>query len=99
GRVWGLVPAVTHQPLPEERELLVGELADLTLLATHPGRSEHRPEDPRLRVAVGGRHHVFLDGQVQEQAQSLERARDAAPRDLVWLQAHDALSGEADVPF
>jgi len=34
-------------------------------------------------VRPGGRHHVLLDRHVQEQAQRLERARDAAARDLV----------------
>ena len=33
--VGGLVPAVAHQPLAEEREPLLGELADLLLLAAH----------------------------------------------------------------
>ena len=47
-----------------------------------------------MRVAVGGGHHVLLHGHVQEQAQRLERAGDAALADLVWLQADDAKPGE-----
>ena len=70
---------------------------DLALLAPHPGRAQDRAHDARLRVPVGGRHHVLLDGHVQEQPQRLERARDAALGDLVRREADDRLALEADV--
>ena len=95
--VGGLVPAVAHQPLAEEREPLLGELADLLLLAAHAGRAQHRAEDAGLRVPVRGRHHVLAHGHVEEQAQRLERAGDPAARDLVRLEALDARAGEDDV--
>ena len=95
--VGGLVPAVAHQPLAEEREPLLGELADLLLLAAHARRAQHRAEDAGLRVPVRGRHHVLAHGHVEEEAQRLERARDPAARDLVRLEALDARAGEDDV--
>ena len=91
-RVRGLVPAVAHQPLAEEREPLLGEPLDLALLAAHARRAQHRAEDAGLRVAVRGRHHVLLDRHVQEEAQRLERARDAALADLVRLRARRSLA-------
>ena len=42
--VRGLIPAVAHQPLAEEREPPLGELADLALLAPLAGRAQHRAE-------------------------------------------------------
>ena len=82
-RVRRLVPAVAHQPLAEEAELLLGQRRDRLLLAPHPGRAQDRAHDARLRVPVGGGHHVLLDRHVQEQPQRLERARDALAVDLV----------------
>jgi len=52
-----------------------------------------------MGMAVRGRHHVLLDGHVQEQAQGLEGASDPEPGDLVRLHAGDAPSREADVAF
>src|SRR4029079_8403210 len=49
------------------------------------------------RVAVCGRHHVLPHGHVQEQPQRLERAGDPLARDLVGLEAADALTREPDV--
>ena len=92
-----LVPAVAHQPLAEEAEPLLGERLDLALLAPHAGRAQDRAHDARLRVRVRGGHHVLLDRHVQEQPQRLERPRDPALRDLVRLEAEQALAGEADV--
>ena len=96
-RVGGLVPAVAHQPLAEERELLLGERGDLALLPAHPGRAQHGAKDPGARVSVGRGHHVLLDGHVQEQPQRLERPRDAPARDLVRGEAHDRLAVEKDL--
>ena len=95
--VGGLVPAIAHQPLTEEREPLLRELADLLLLAPHARRAQHRAEDAGLRVPVRGRHHVLAHGHVEEQPQRLERAGDPAARDLVRLEALDARAGEDDV--
>ncbi len=41
-RVRRLVPAVAHQPLAEEAELLLGERVDLALLAPRRGRAQDR---------------------------------------------------------
>src|SRR5439155_22468191 len=43
--VCGLVPAVAHETLAEEREALRGELPDLPLLAPHPRRPQQRAAD------------------------------------------------------
>ena len=95
--VRGLIPAIAHEPVAEEREPLLGELADLAFLAPHPGSAQHRAEDPGLRVAVRRGHHVLAHGHVQEQPQSLERPRDAALRDAVRAEPLDRLALEQDV--
>ena len=92
-----LVPAVAHQPIAEEREPRLGELADLALLTALAGRAEHRPEDAGPGVPVRRRHHVLAHAHVQEQAQRLEGARDPALGDLVRLEADDAAPFEEDV--
>ena len=92
-----LVPAVAHQPLAEEGELLLGELVRLALLAASPRETEHRLDERRARAAVRRGHDVLLDAHVQEQPERLERARDAAVRDLVRREPDDALAVEQDV--
>ena len=41
-RVRGLIPAVAHQPLTEERQPLLGEPLDLAFLAPHRGSAQNR---------------------------------------------------------
>jgi hypothetical protein len=96
-RVRRLVPPVAHEPLPEERELLLGHARDLALLPARPRQAQHRLHEGRLRVAVGRRHDVLLDRHVQEEAQRLERARHAELRDPVRRQAHEVAAGEEDL--
>ena len=96
-RVRGLVPAVAHQPLAEEREPLLGERPDLALLAPLAGCPEDRAEGARARVAVGRRHDVLADGHVEEQAKRLERPRDPLARDQCGSRPGDALAREDDV--
>ena len=103
-RVRGLVPAVAHQPLAEEPELLLREPVDLLLLAPLPGCAQDRAHEAGARVRVRGGHHVLLDRHVEEEPQRLERARDAELRDLVRreadevaaLEQHLALVGPVD---
>src|SRR3954451_17911705 len=48
-------------------------------------------------MPVGSRHHVLLDGHVQEQPQSLEGAGDSLAGDLARGQAEDRLALEKDL--
>ena len=96
-RIRRLVPAVAHQPLAEEAELLLGEGSDRLLLTPHPGRPQDRAHDARPRVAVGRRRHVLLDRHVQEEPKRLERARDALAVDLVRREPDDRLALERDL--
>jgi hypothetical protein len=87
----------SHQPLPEEREALLGEALDFLLLAPHSRRAHDRAEDARARVRPRGRHDVLLHRHVQEQAERLERACDPARGDLVRLEPEQRLVLEEDV--
>jgi hypothetical protein len=61
------------------------------------GRAQRRLPDPRLRVPVGSRLDVLLDGHVEEEPQRLERARDAELGDPVRLEPDDVPPVEEDV--
>src|SRR5215211_1347217 len=72
-------------------------LADRLLLLPHPRRAQHRSEQPRLHPRVLADHDV-LDGRHRlEEADVLERPRDAGLRDPVRARAGDVAVLEGDL--
>ena len=92
-----LVPAVALETLAEERQRLLCRFPDVALLAPHARGPQHRAEDPRLRAAVGSRHHVLAHRHVQEQPERLEGARDPETGDLMRQQADEVPFAEHDL--
>ncbi len=78
-------------------EQLVGALLDRLFLGAGLRVAEDRAEHVRVRAHVATDHHVLERGQVREQADVLERPRDAALGDLVRLEPGERLAVEDEL--
>ncbi len=78
-------------------EQLVGALVDRRLLGARAGIARNCAPDAGVRTHVAADHHVLERGQVAEEPDVLERARDPARRDVVGLQIRQWIAVEREL--
>jgi hypothetical protein len=80
-------------------EKLPRALVDRLLLRARARIAQDRADHARLRAHVPPDHHVLERGEIREEADVLEGARDAERRDAVGRRVHEPLSLEEEAPL